>query len=47
MEQMDQMERAYDCIAGTDPGMSGMQSEEAVSTEPKNAGPSKTDPHKQ
>ncbi len=47
MEQLDQMERAYECIAGTDPGMSGMHPEEAVSNEPKNAEPAEAAPHKQ
>ena len=46
MELMDQIKKAYDCITGTGPDMSGTQSKEAEGKEPKKAEPSKTDPHK-
>jgi len=46
MELMDQIKKAYGCIAGTGPDMSGTQSKEVEGKEPKKAEPSKTDPHK-
>ena len=46
MELMDQIKKAYGCITGTGPDMSGTQSKEVVGKEPKKAEPSKTDPHK-
>jgi hypothetical protein len=46
MELMDQIKKAYDCIIGTGPDMSGTQSKEVAGEEPKKAEPSKTDPHK-
>ena len=46
MELMDQIKKAYDCITGTGPDMSGTQSKEVAGEEPKKAEPSKTDPHK-
>ena len=46
MELMDQIKKAYGCITGTGPDMSGTQSEEVEGKEPKKAEPSKTDPHK-
>jgi len=46
MELMDQIKKAYGCITGTGPDMSGTQSKEVEGKEPKKAEPSKTDPHK-
>jgi hypothetical protein len=46
MELMDQIRKAYGCITGTAPDMSGTQSKEVEGKEPKKAEPSKTDPHK-
>jgi hypothetical protein len=46
IELMDQIKKAYGCITGTDPDMSGTQSQEVEGKEPKKAEPSKTDPHK-
>jgi len=46
MELMGQIKKAYGCITGTGPDMSGTQSKEVVGKEPKKAEPSKTDPHK-
>jgi hypothetical protein len=46
MELMDQIKKAYACITGTGPDMSGTQSKEVEGKEPKKAEPSKTDPHK-
>ena len=46
MELMDQIKKAYDCITGTGPGMSGTQSKDIEGKEPKQAEPSKVDPHK-
>lgn len=46
MEMMDQMKKAYGCIAGANPDMSGTQSTEVEGKEPKKTEPSKTDPHK-
>ncbi len=46
MEMMDQMKKAYGCITGTGPDVSGTQSKEVTSTEPKKAEPSRTDPQK-
>ena len=41
MELMDQIRKAYSCITGTGPDMSGIQSKEAVGKEPKKAEPSR------
>ena len=46
MELMDQIKKAYGCITGTGPDMSGTQSKEVVGKEPKKEEPSKADPHK-
>src|SRR4030042_243619 len=46
MELMDQIKKAYGCITGTGPDMSGTQSKEVGGKEPQKAEPSKTDPHK-
>ena len=46
MELMDQIKKAYGCITGTGPDMSGTQSKEVEGKEPKKAEPSKTDSHK-
>jgi len=46
MELMDQIKKAYGCITGTGPDMSGTQSQEVEGKEPKKAEPSKTDSHK-
>jgi hypothetical protein len=46
MELMDQIKKAYGCITGTNPDMGGTQSKDVGGKEPKNAEPSKTDPHK-
>ncbi len=46
MEMMDQMKKAYGCIAETGSDMNGAQSKELESKEPKKEEPSKTDPHK-
>jgi hypothetical protein len=46
MQLMDQIKKAYGCITGTGPDMSGIQSKEVEGKEPKKAEPSKTDPHK-
>lgn len=46
MELMDQIKKAYGCITGTGPDMSGTQSKEVEGKEPKKEEPSKTDPHK-
>ena len=46
MELMDQIKKAYGCIAGTGPDMSGTHSKEVEGKEPKKAESSKTDPHK-
>ena len=46
MELMDQIKKAYNCITGTGPDMSGTQSKEVAGEGPKKPEPSKTDPHK-
>ena len=46
MELMDQIKKAYGCITGTGPYMSGTQSKEVEGKEQKKAEPFKTDPHK-
>jgi hypothetical protein len=46
MELMDQIKKAYDCITGTGPDMSGTRSKDIQGKEPKQAEPSKADPHK-
>jgi len=46
MELMDQITKAYGCITGTGPDMSGLQSKEVEGKKPKKAEPSKTDPHR-
>jgi hypothetical protein len=46
VELMDQIKKAYGCIAGSDLYMSGAQSKEVADKEPKKAEPSKADPHK-
>ena len=46
MELMDQIKKAYGCITGTGPDMSGTQSKEVEGKVPQKAEPSKTDPHK-
>ncbi len=46
MELMDQIKKAYGCITGTGPDMSGTQSKEVEGQETKKAEPAKTDPHK-
>ena len=46
MELMDQIKKAYDCITGTGPDMSGTQSKEIEGKEPKQVEPPKADPHK-
>jgi hypothetical protein len=46
MELMDQIKKAYDCVTGTSPDMSGTQPKEIEGKEPKQAEPSKVDPHK-
>ncbi len=46
MELMDQIKKAYGCITGTGPEMSGTPSKKVESEEPEKTGPSKTDPHK-
>jgi hypothetical protein len=46
MELMDQIKKAYGCITGTGPDMSGTQSKEVVGKEPKKEESSETDPHK-
>ena len=46
MELMEQIKKAYGCIAGTGSEMSGPTSKELESKEPKKEEPSKTDLHK-
>jgi DNA polymerase III gamma/tau subunit len=46
MELMDQIKKAYGCITGAGPEMSGTQSKEVEGKEPEKAEPSETDPHK-
>ena len=46
MELMGQIKKAYGCITGTGPDMSGTKSKEVAGKEPKKAEPSKTDSHK-
>jgi hypothetical protein len=45
MEMMEQMKKAYDCLAGTGVGMCGSQSKVPMSKEPEKKEPSKGDPH--
>jgi hypothetical protein len=46
MEMMDQMKKAYDCIAGTSCGVSGTTLKEPESKDTEKSEPSKTELHK-